>query len=470
MQKIHLSRKDIIWSYVGIIMSMASNLLLLPFIAYYLNGEMLGLWYVFGSIGTIAMLFDFGFAVTFARNITYCWSGAKTLQKENVSFTENISPDYSLMGNVLQACRIVYFRISIAALILLLTAGTAYIAYVSRNISGSAHIWAWIIYAVAIYLNLYYGYYAAFLRGVGAIDAANKNTVISRSLQIIVTIAMLALGTGIIGACTAYLVYGTVFRTLGKYKFYRYKQIGAHLAKVKNNISQQETNKLIGVVWHNAWRDGIIAISNYFSNQVTILICSLFLTLTETGIYSIAVQIAMAIATIAGTLYTAYQPEIQASYISKNINHTRSVMSLIIISFILLFVSGTIIFILFFMPLLEYIKPGIMVSIPILLGLCTYHFILKFRDIFSSYFSCTNRICYMNGFIISALLCVGLSFICVGYFHWGIWGLIFAQIISQLVYNAWKWPMEASKEMKLSVKEIITLGSSQLQTKLLKRQ
>ena len=53
--------------------------------------------YIFASIGAIATLFDMGFAVTFARNITYCWSGAKQLKKEDVVFVENSEPDYYLM-------------------------------------------------------------------------------------------------------------------------------------------------------------------------------------------------------------------------------------------------------------------------------------------------------------------------------------------------------------------------------------
>ena len=80
--KIKLTSKDIIWSYIVTVLSMAANFLMLPLIMYFLDGEKLGLWYVFASIGGIAVLFDFGFCVTFARNITYAWSGARSLKRE----------------------------------------------------------------------------------------------------------------------------------------------------------------------------------------------------------------------------------------------------------------------------------------------------------------------------------------------------------------------------------------------------
>lgn len=457
--KINLSQKDVIWSYIGTIMSMGANLLMLPFLMYYLDEDMLGLWYVFASIGAIATLFDFGFAVTFARNITYCWSGAKELKKEDVAFTENSEPDYILMKKVLSACKYIYAILAGAALLLLLAFGTSYILYVSRAIDGYRPIIAWIIYAIAAFLNLYYGYYASFLRGVGAVDRANKNTVYARGIQIILTVLMLASGGGIIGASVAYLAYGTVFRLLGKYHFYKYKGIGGKLKEINERINRSQLVELFKVVWHNAWRDGTISVCNYFCNQASTFICSLYLPLAETGVYSIGVQIASAIAQIAGTLYIAYQPELQSAYISCNKEKMKKMMSLIVMSFFYLFVIGTVGFITVGIPLLRIVKPSTVVSVPVLLGLCVYQMILKYRNCYTSYFSCTNRILYMNGFITSAVMCVLFSFVFIGSLKLGTEGLILAQIISQAIYNIWKWPYKANQELGLTSKDLFVIGS-----------
>ena len=126
--------KDIIWSYIGTIMSMASNFIILPFLMYFLSSEMLGLWYVFASIGAIATLFDFGFGVTFARNITYSWSGASKLQKEDVSTDKPQDTDFYLMKKVLVTSKYIYALLSVSAFILLVSIGTMYIRYVSSSI------------------------------------------------------------------------------------------------------------------------------------------------------------------------------------------------------------------------------------------------------------------------------------------------------------------------------------------------
>lgn len=459
--KISINKRDLIWSYVGTIMSMGANLLMLPFLLYYLDDDMLGLWYIFASIGAIATLFDFGFAVTFARNITYCWSGARELKQENVSFVKNSEPDYALMKRVLATCKIIYGILSAAALVLLLSFGTAYISYVSREIDGPVPIIAWVIYATAAFLNLYYGYYASFLRGVGAVDQANKNTVYARGIQIILTVVLLAVGMGLIGACVAYLAYGTVFRLLGKHHFYQYQGIGDKLSQVTEKVSKQDLKDMFHIVWHNAWRDGAISVANYFCNQASTVICSMYLPLSQTGSYSLGVQIASAIAQIAGTMYNAYQPELQAAYVNGNKEKMRRMMSMIVMSFVYLFTFGTIAFTVVGLPLLRIIKPDTIVSASVLLLLCLYQFMLKFRNCYTSYFSCTNRIIYVNGFITSAILCVLLSFLMIGPLKLEVWGLIAAQIISQVVYNVWYWPMLAHKEMHLAAIEMITVGSKE---------
>ena len=68
-----ISGNDVIWNYIGIFMTMFGNFLNLPFMLKYMDSEVLGLWYVFLSIGGIVTLFDFGFNTTFARNISYIW-------------------------------------------------------------------------------------------------------------------------------------------------------------------------------------------------------------------------------------------------------------------------------------------------------------------------------------------------------------------------------------------------------------
>ena len=458
-----------IWSYIGTILSMGANFIMLPFLIYFIDSSMLGLWYVFVSVGTITSLFDFGFSVTFARNITYCWSGAQNLKPEGVEFSQNTDPDFYMMKQVLSTCKRIYALISGVALLLMLTIGTAYVFHIANELIGFTVCSAWIIYCTAAFLNLYFGYYNSFLIGVGAVARANKNVILSKIIQILLTIILLFWGLGIIGASIAYFAYGLIYRQLGKHYFYKYKDIGKKLNNVKEAVTKEQQLKMFSVVWHNAWRDGVILICNYLCNQASTIICSLYLPLSETGVYSIGVQIAAAIAQISGTLYNAYQPELQSSYVSADKEKMRKTMALIVTSYVYLFAVMLLLTCTIGLPMLRIIKPEAVISVKVLLGLALYQFIMKLRNCYTSYFSCTNRIIYMRGFIVSAIICIALSAIALGPLHFGVWGLICAQIISQLIYNAWKWPLKANKELGLNVRSTIVIGTQRISNMVLSK-
>lgn len=467
-KKIFINNTDVIWGYIGTFVSLCANIITLPFIIYYLDGDMLGIWYIFVSIGAVSNLFDFGFSITFARNITYCWSGAKELKEENVEFVNNNHVNFLLLRDVIETCKWIYLIISLTALIIIGSIGTVYIIYISRNIRGYIHIVAWGIYLLSIFLNLYYGYYSAFLRGVGAIGSVNKNTIIARSAQIIFTIVVLILNGGILGATIGYLVYGFLFRILGKYKFYNYNHIGSKLKSIEEKIETKRKKELFKTVWHNAWRDGIVSLSNYFCNQAGAIICSFYLSLEETGIYSFGMQIATALVTVAAALYTTYQPAIQSSYVGQDREKTKKIMALIIYVYIIIFIIGLLMIIGIGLPILKVIKPGTVITVPVLLGICIAQFILQFKNCYTSYFSCTNRLPYVKSFLISAFLCIVLAYIFMGCLGLKIWGLILAQGMSQLVFNAWYWPKQVHKELEYSIRDIFVIGNKELKNILFK--
>lgn len=459
---------DILWSYIGTALSMTANIIMIPVIVYYLDKENLGLWYVFCSIGSMTSLFDFGFSTTFARNITYCWCGAKKLNKENACLGHNLKIDWQLMKNVLAACKKVYFRISSLVVILLIFVGTPYIYTLTKyNFTGYLHYVAWCLYALAIFLNLYYGYYVAFLRGIGAIAIVNKNTVWARIAQIVITVGLLITGLGIIGASIGYLSYGLLFRYLSKTKFYAYQSIGCKLALFSEEFD--EVGNLIEIVWHNAWRDGIVSLSNYLTDQASVIICSLFLNLVETGVYSLTVQIATAVGIVSSVFYTAQQPTLQSAYVSNDKEKLRNTMSLIVTIFLVSFIVLAIMTCIMGLPIMNMIKPDTKIPIWLFCFVVIYQFILRFRNCYTSYFSCTNRIPYVNSFIITSVASVLSSFVLTGLLGLGFLGLIISQILSQLMFNAWYWPLMAHKELDMTFVDLLNCGFLQIKEKIFKR-
>lgn len=453
-----LTKKDYIWSYIGVFLSLFGSVVLTPFVVYFLDGERYGLWGVFQSLSAITALFDFGFATTFSRNINYCWNGAKILNKAGNIFSESKEPNFFLMKKTMAACQRVFLIISAVAWIIMVTVGTFYISHISKGFNSSEPIIAWIICTIAIFMNLYFGYYGSFLRGVGAISDVYKATVYAKALQIVLTIILLACGAGIIGTSIAYLSYGTLYRIIARRRFYRYKGIGNGLKSVHDEILTSDIKETFFIVWHNAWREGLVSLANYLSNQSCTIIISLYMPLTQTGAYSLGVHLATAVSQVAAVMYTSNQPVLQSAYVTKDNERMKNTMSLIVFSFVVLDLLGLLAIITVGLPLLRLIRPETVVAPSIMMGIGMYQLILKFRNCYTSYFSCTNRIIYVKAFLISSVACVAFALLSMGVFQMGIWGLIAAQLISQLMYNAWAWTVKAHKEMSLSAKETFCLG------------
>lgn len=463
---ISIQKRDVLWSYGSMALTMAVNLLLLPLYIYFFTPDMVGLWYVFISIGSIALLFDFGFSITFARNITYCWSGAQELKAKHVVFSDSKDVNFSLLRAVLRSCKSIYAILGGGALVLMLTVGMYYVgSLVPQSLQQDAYI-AWAAYAMAIFLNLYYSYYISFLRGVGAITLANKSIVYARLLQMIITILLLIMGFGIIGASVGYLVYGIGFRLFGKRYFYNYEQIGERLKSAVQPIATS-TMDIFRTIWYNAWRDGVVSISNYVSTQATIIISSMYLTLAQTGMYSIAIQLTTAVAVVASTLYNTYQPAFQNAYITKDQERLRHIFSFSVTVFILVYWLGMVGLWLIGLPLLNMIKPNFVITDGILWGAGIMQFVIFYRNCYTSYFSCTNRIIYVKSFILSSAVGLGLSVAFMHYGDWGVGGLLGGTILSQLMYNSWHWLRQAHQEMGLTVVSSVMDGLSSVKNKLI---
>ena len=459
---VKLSKKDYIWSYIGVILSLSANIIMVPVIMHYLDGDHYGIWGIFQNLAGITTLFDFGFATTFGRNINYCWNGAERLEKTGGVISNTSEPNFYLMKKTMTACQRIFILISGTALLLMVTIGTAYVDHVSKPLNSSEPVIAWNIYAIAIFLNLYYGYYNAFLRGVGAIQEVNKAMVYARGTQIIATVVLLATGFGLIGTGIAYLMYGFLFRLLAKRSFYHYKGIGEGIRNVQDRISRSEIKEMFFIVWHNAWREGLVSLSNYLATQASTVIVSLYMPLTQTGAYALGVQLTNAVGQIAGAMYRSNQPVLQSAYISNDKHKQRSTMSLIVVSYMGLDLVGLFLVTVIGLPLLRLVRPETVVPTIVLLAMGIYQMILNFRDCYGSYFSCTNRIPYAFPYLITSLCSVLLAAFAMGILHMGMWGIIGAQIICQCAYNVWHWALRAHREMELSPREMIRLGTEEM--------
>lgn len=457
--KIKISRKDIIWNYIGTLFNMGMGYLLLPFLLLYLDEDNLGLWYIFMNLSNIANLFIFGFSPSFARNIAYCWNGADKLKTtgkyEGAVSREEI--DWELFSVLMATCRRVYLLIAIAAVFCLGIVGSIYLQAVAGYMMDIPHCIAWIIFLMAIFLNLFYGYYVSALSGIGKVAEKNHAQVIAGIVRVLLTGALLYFGMGFLGACIAYLFYGWFFRVLCRHYFE--KAVSVFNKDIKKcKMGHEEVRGCFRTIWPNTWRDGMVSVADYLCTQAGTIVCSFFLPLSETAIYSLSVQLITVVAKLARSFQIAYIPALQTAYIRDDKRDAKEIHSMCIFVYCIVFLLGMCGILVVGVPLIHFIKPEMDLDRWLLCGIGLSQFLVVWKNCYASYLSTTNRVEYWKAFICSGVCAVLGSVFFITFFEWGIWGIILAAVIAESAYNLWHWTLQVHRELHFGILEMFCIG------------
>lgn len=459
MGSVQTSKADVIWNYVGTSVSMASGFVLLPLLMHFLTPDELGLWYVFVAVSNLAMLFEFGFNPTFARNIVYVISGARRLTQEGCDFDsvgEGI--DWHLLKTVIRASRLVYAAIAVAVSLVLATAGTAYVGAVSSQMPDVSRWVSWGIFVASVFLNLYFLYSITLLRGYGDVAGENRAKTFARLAQLGVSALLLFAGMGLVGASLGYLANGVLLRVFASIQLRKHERICEGVASDGESVSAAEVRGVLATVSHLAWRDGFVQIACYASTQAMSIVGSLTLGLAETGTYSVLLQFGNAVYNFAGAYPKSFFPAFQSAHTSHDIERQRGIVSRGIVAYWGLFLFGVTGVSIVVMPLLPLVKEGFAPDLPLFLAISLYLGLWNQHSIFCNYIIGMNEIPYVRGYIVAALIGVPLSYLLSGTFGWGPWGLVLGQAASQAVYNNWKWPKYLADRLDSSYLGIISGG------------
>ncbi len=456
-----------IWNYIGTIVSMSSGFVLLPLLMHYLSDDELGLWYVYLAFSNLAMLFEFGFNPTFARNIVYVVSGARSLSVEGcdkASVEEGI--DWHLLNTVIKASKVIYAVIAIVATVLLATVGSAYIVCVASDMDAAVICGSWPLFCVAVFLNLYFLWSITVLRGYGDVAGEKKASVFSKLAQLAVSAVLLIGGLGLVGAAIGYLANAILMRLAAVFMLRKHKVIEQGRRSDSEPVDASAIKGIFFTIFHLAWRDGLVRLAVYVSTQAMSILSSLFLGLSETGTYSVLLQFANAVCNFASAYPNSFFPAMQSAFVEGDTDRRRHYVSTGIVGYWALHILSTAGVCVVFLPLLPLFKPNVTVDFGLFAGMCVYLGLLQQHSIFCNYIISMNEIPYMWGYIVAAAVGTGLVCLLCGVFGMGAWGIVLGQAISQLAYNNWKWPIYLCGKLGFSYSGCLREGIVQWKSRL----
>jgi len=447
---IFIDRKDIGWNYIATFLQIASGVLLWPLILRFLPQETIGIWAIFTSITSVVSLFDFGFSSSFTRNVTYVFSGVKILKATGLEANEkNTEIDFGLLKGLIDVMRFLYSRIAFIMFAILATVGTYYIHVVLRLYSGNKNeiIAAWFILCLVNSYSLYTLYYDSLLLGMGMVKRSKQIVIIGQILYFSVSITLIFAGFGLIAITSAQAVSVILRRILTHRSVYK-EDLKEHL----KNVCTRDKKEIFKAVYPNAIKVGLTGVGAILVSRSQPIIGSLYLPLETIASYGITVQLIGILTGVAQVYFFTYQPKIVQYRVQNDIPAIKDIYVKNGFILVCTFITGGV-GILFFgawsMKLIGSktpLLPNIYISIALLIALLESN-----HGIAGNILLTKNHVPFFKAALVSGLVTIILLFLFLKFLNIGVWALILAGGIAQVVYQNWKWPLEVIKEFKTAL-------------------
>lgn len=440
--------KNLHWGFISQFLSTGVNLLILPFVVYYLSSEEIGIWYNFSMLYALVLLLDFGISTTLTRNVAYAWAGCKAITSERLISRTATSANSVLLGQVFHASRKIYYYITLVAFFILSTIASYYIYKISSDADNQSDILiSWIVYCFAMICNLYYFYWTPMLRGIGAVEVYYKSNCISKFIQFSLTILGLYFGFGLLAVSIAYLVSVVINRIYSKISFMRFISCSS-VDLCLTSVDNKAVKEILINSKKSIFKQGVISISNYMSDKVALVFVTVFLGLEASGSFGITVQALTVVSVIANVFYNTVAPKIIHSKVQGDSDTayellfrslSYQVLIIVVFGIAAIFVGPYL--------LILFNSNTSFVDTYSMLIMLMYVLVFNYQLVNSNFIIMDNEFPMLIPYVITAISFCALAYISLMYIS-NIFTLVLIQLLCQLSYNAWKWPSYVSKGYK----------------------
>lgn len=444
----HIGKRDIVWSYASTIFTIGAGVILLPFILNQMSSETVGIWNIFQTITALVMLLDFGFRPSFARNISYIFSGIKQLKVHGVAALDegNSDVDYSLLKGTLQAMQRFYRWLALAMFILLATAGSVYFYFILQKYTGDHKdaMIAWVLLITINCYNLYTLYYDALLLGKGYIKKNQQITILAQIIYLSIAVGLIYSGLGLVAIVGAQLV-ATIIRRVLSYRVFFTKEIKQRLQEVE----AYDSKDIFRTILPNAVKVGLTHLGGFMVNKSALLIGSAFLSLEQIACYGITLQVMDVLARCGTVVHQTFTPKLAQCRAKKDLRQLKRYYQYAVFSNLAVYVVGGIVWVIAGNRALDIINsnttfvPTVMLCTMLIISLLEHN-----HSISAGFIMADNKIPFFIPSLVSGAATILLLWLFLSPLQLGLWGMILAPGIAQLVYQNWKWPSVVIKELR----------------------
>ena len=445
----NIGKRDLIWAMLATLFRIGSGVLLFPMVLSMLPSETVGVWTIFTSVTLITGILDFGFNQSFARNISYVFSGVRSLKRdghEYVADAENEKIDYVLLKNTIGAMRYFYSRMALILFVFLAVGGTFYMYSLMQNYGGDVReiYVAWAIVCIVNSYNLYTLYYDSLLSGRGLIKRKNQIVLIGNISYLSLAVVLLLCRLGLVAIVSAQLVSVLIIREMSRRSFY-----STDIKNGLSNVAEGEYKSVLKAIVPNAVKLGLASVGGFLTFRLSTFVGPMYISLSDMASFGITLQLLSVVSSLALLYTNVYLPKVFQWRVENNITQVRRTFRLSMLLVFIAFISGGLLISLLGNWALDVLGSDTQLLAGGLLAFLVLHYYLETNMVNATeYLLAKNEVPFYKRYLVSGVVTVILLFVFVGYLGLGVWGIIAAPMISQSILQYWKWPYEVYKELK----------------------
>lgn len=445
----NIGKRDLIWATLATLFRIGSGVLLFPMVLNMLPSETVGVWTIFTSVALITGILDFGFNQSFARNISYVFSGVRSLKRDGHELVDDanvVDVDYGLLKNTIAAMRYFYSRMAIVLFLLLAIGGTFYVYGLMQDYSGDVRevYVAWGIVCIVNSYNLYTLYYDSLLSGRGLVKRKNQIVLIGNVAYLLLAVVLLLCGMGLVAIVASQLVSVLIIRGLSRCSFY-----SAAIVEGLDGAKVADYKAVLRAIVPNAVKLGLASVGGFLTFRLSTFVGPIYISLSDMASFGITLQLLSVVSSLALLYTNVYLPKVFQWRVEHRVEQVRRTFYTSMLLVFVVFVCGGLAIGLLGNWALDILGSDTqLLSGGLLLFLVVHYYLESNMVNATEYLLAKNEVPFYKRYVVSGCVTVCLLFLFVGYCNWGLWGIIAAPMISQSVLQYWKWPYEVIKELK----------------------
>jgi O-antigen/teichoic acid export membrane protein len=428
----------VFWTWLFNGLRFAAGIVLIPLLWRMLSKPDLGLYSLFFQFTGFLSTFDVMFAITISRFVGYALRGVPELQSMGIATVgrENVGPNVALLSKLLGVTKRIYHLLSLGILILLGICGTLLLLPDFQKASHPAiAAGAWAITVCSACLELYTGYWLAFMHGLNKVLLSARLSAFVYGFKLALSIILLVARLELLAVPIATLVTGILQRLLARYFLKQNLPPGVRMDSSGNK-------ELLRTIWPNAWRLGLVLLS------LNIMLVGFGITisrkwgLAQVAPYHFSQQILSTVCVSMASVWTYVKWPIICQERAQG--HFAALQRLIwprLWLQLLSYAAMAAFFIVLGPPLLKWIAPDKnLLPRPWLLLIASYAFLEMNFGFWTTLISTENRIPSMWASVMTNLSALLLAGLLAQYSPLGMMSFVIAPLICGLTFNYWFWP------------------------------